>query len=438
MASRQFATFEVADQLFGVEVHTVQEVLSYNEYTPVPLAPPAVGGLFNLRGQVIAAVDLRVQLGLARQAMQGPVMNVILRGDGEPVSLLVDRIGEVVDLDDDDVRAAAGHAQRPDPGAGGRHVQAGRPADAGPGRQPGRRHLPSHHLMYSLVSAPVLGFDLTRLGGGSATAEVMLRALRLSVGDLPVLAERLPRRGRPRSTLGRGGERGPADAVAQGRVKDDDPAGALALVERAPIGSVDALLTCLRYDVMAWTWQGAGRDAQQSETGGRGDRAALRRRGGQLPARRAGRLDPPDARRGLGVRAAQAARRRRRSTSARTTTRSRRCWTGCARIRPNDLARLVPSAEDARRNAGGWSPAVHSASWAAYLSDRVRTAAAAQMLLVQAIDTAAIPLADRAGGVWNMLSGAVQALVVRDLLDTATAHRLLAPVVAALGPAWLG
>ncbi|HET9517872.1 MAG TPA: chemotaxis protein CheW [Actinoplanes sp.] len=101
MASRQFATFEVDGQLFGVEVDTVQEVLSYNEYTPVPLAPPAVGGLFNLRGQVIAAVDLRVQLGLARQALQGPVMNVILRGDGEPVSLLVDRIGEVIDLDDD-------------------------------------------------------------------------------------------------------------------------------------------------------------------------------------------------------------------------------------------------------------------------------------------------------------------------------------------------
>ena len=101
MSSRQFATFEVANQLFGVEVHTVQEVLSYNEYTPVPLAPSAVGGLFNLRGQVIAAVDLRVQLGLVRQAMKGPVMNVILRGDGEPVSLLVDRIGEVVDLDED-------------------------------------------------------------------------------------------------------------------------------------------------------------------------------------------------------------------------------------------------------------------------------------------------------------------------------------------------
>ena len=100
MASRQFATFEVAGQLFGVEVHTVQEVLSYNEYTPVPLAPPAVGGLFNLRGQVIAAVDLRVQLGLPRQSLEGAVMNVILRGDEEPVSLLVDKIGEVVDLDE--------------------------------------------------------------------------------------------------------------------------------------------------------------------------------------------------------------------------------------------------------------------------------------------------------------------------------------------------
>jgi len=100
MPTRQYATFEVAGQLFGVEVETVQEVLSFSEYTAVPLSSPAVGGLFNLRGQVIAAVDLRVQLGLPRQALEGPVMNVILRGDDEPVSLLVDRIGEVIDLED--------------------------------------------------------------------------------------------------------------------------------------------------------------------------------------------------------------------------------------------------------------------------------------------------------------------------------------------------
>lgn len=101
MTSRQYATFEVADQLFGIDVAKVQEVLRFHEYTQVPLAPAAVGGLFNLRGQVIAAVDLRVQLGLAAQDLAEPVMNVIVRVDDEAVSLLVDRIGEVVELTDD-------------------------------------------------------------------------------------------------------------------------------------------------------------------------------------------------------------------------------------------------------------------------------------------------------------------------------------------------
>jgi purine-binding chemotaxis protein CheW len=99
MSSRQFVTFEVAGQFFGVDVDAVQEVLSYSEYTPVPMAPSAVGGLFNLRGQVIAAVDLRVQFGLPRRDMSGLVMNVIVRYAGEPVSLLVDRIGQVAYLD---------------------------------------------------------------------------------------------------------------------------------------------------------------------------------------------------------------------------------------------------------------------------------------------------------------------------------------------------
>jgi purine-binding chemotaxis protein CheW len=104
MTTRQYATFEVADQLFGLDVAKVQEVLSFDTYTPVPLAPKAIGGLFNLRGQVIAAVDLRVQLGLPPRSNgtgTGPAMNVIVRTDEESVSLLVDRIGEVVTLHTD-------------------------------------------------------------------------------------------------------------------------------------------------------------------------------------------------------------------------------------------------------------------------------------------------------------------------------------------------
>jgi hypothetical protein len=265
---------------------------------------------------------------------------------------------------------------------------------------------------------------------------VLLRALRLGVGDLPLLAERLPDEG-VRGPLWVEVESAARRMPSLKTMASDDPTGALALVERAPIGSVDALLTCLRYDVMCWTWHGTGRDAQQSEHAA----AATALLCDAAVASYLREVLDESTRRMLG--AGWVAALRKLPTGAPIDLGPHHYALSALldrlrSVRPNELSRLVICAEDARHNAGGWSPAVHSASWAAYLSDRVRTAAAAQMLLVQAIDTAAIPLGDRAGGVWNMLSGAVQALVVRDLLDTATAHRLLAPVVAALGPAWLG
>ena len=290
--------------------------------------------------------------------------------------------------------------------------------------------------MYSLVSAPVLGFDLTRLQGGSAAAEVLLRALRLQSGDLPVLAERLPDEN-VRGPLWVEVESAARRMPTLKGMSKDDPAGNLALVERAPIGSVDALLTCLRYDVMSWTWEGKGRDARQSEDAA----AATALLCDAAVASYLREVLDDDTRRRLGAGWVSAVRK---LPATAPIDLGPHHYTVSAlldrlrTLRPEDRERVTSSADDARRNTAGWSPAVHSASWAAYLSDRVRTAAAAQMLLVQAVDTAGIPLADRAGGVWNMLSGAVQALVVRDLLDTATAHRLLAPVVAALGPAWLG
>ncbi|MEU4618603.1 hypothetical protein AB0G04_01305 [Actinoplanes sp. NPDC023801] len=290
--------------------------------------------------------------------------------------------------------------------------------------------------MYSLVSAPVLGFDLTRLEGGPAAAEVMLRALRLQSGDLPVLAERLPDEN-VRGPLWVEVESAARRMPTLKGMSKDDPAGNLALVERAPIGSVDALLTCLRYDVMSWTWEGTGRDARQSEDAA----AATALLCDAAVASYLREVLDEDIRRRLGAGWVSAMRK---LPAGAPIDLGPHHYTVSAlldrlrTLRPEDRQRISTSADDARRNTAGWSPAVHSASWAAYLSDRVRTAAAAQMLLVQAVDTADIPLADRAGGVWNMLSGAVQALVVRDLLDTATAHRLLAPVVAALGPAWLG
>ena len=98
-AVQQFTTFTLDGHLFGVEVETVQEVLRYQVATRVPLAPPAVGGLINLRGQVITALDLRRRLSMPDRPEGALPMNVVVRTEDGAVSLLVDQIGEVIETD---------------------------------------------------------------------------------------------------------------------------------------------------------------------------------------------------------------------------------------------------------------------------------------------------------------------------------------------------
>ena len=96
---KQLCTFFVDNLLFGIDVNLVQEVIRSQTMTPVPLAPCVVEGLINLRGQIVTAIDLRRQLGLSgRTASQLP-MNVVARHDEGIVSLLVDEIGDVVEVD---------------------------------------------------------------------------------------------------------------------------------------------------------------------------------------------------------------------------------------------------------------------------------------------------------------------------------------------------
>src|SRR5437588_991290 len=95
---RQFCTFWVDGQYFGLDVLEVQEIVRYQEMTRVPLAPPMVRGLINLRGQIVTAIDLRRRLELKdRPADQLPVNVVVDTNDGA-VSLLVDEIGDVLQV----------------------------------------------------------------------------------------------------------------------------------------------------------------------------------------------------------------------------------------------------------------------------------------------------------------------------------------------------
>ena len=99
--TKQFCTFFVNGLFFGIEVLKVQEVIRYQEMTRVPLAPATIQGLINLRGQIVTAVDLRRRLELPpREADQLP-MNVVVRSEDGAVILLVDEIGDVVEIQDD-------------------------------------------------------------------------------------------------------------------------------------------------------------------------------------------------------------------------------------------------------------------------------------------------------------------------------------------------
>ncbi|MDT0274480.1 chemotaxis protein CheW [Blastococcus goldschmidtiae] len=103
--SGQLATFRLDGDLYGVEVEHVQEVLRSQQLTRVPLAPRAVAGLINLRGQVVTAIELRERLGRPARPEGTDAVVIVVRLDGEAVSLLVDSIADVVDVDAADFEA---------------------------------------------------------------------------------------------------------------------------------------------------------------------------------------------------------------------------------------------------------------------------------------------------------------------------------------------
>ncbi len=294
--------------------------------------------------------------------------------------------------------------------------------------------------MYSLVSTPVLGFDLVRLAGGSRVAEVVLTALALRPEDLPVLAAA--------ATPGAPHDGAWLDVASAERVRsgvcdvallvtstetDVEAFGSLALLEAAPIGTLGALLTLIRDDVFSWTW----RRSEDSTVAVQDDVAAAAV-AVVCDAATACYLEdllPEDTRRRLVGPWLHALRRlpERVAGLGPQEERMGRLVERCARLDARDLQRLRDASARSRAG-GGWSQAVHSASWAVFLCGRVREAAAGQLALVQALRSSDLTSSDAATGSWNVVSGALQALAVWDALDEETMHLLVAPVLEALGP----
>lgn len=96
--NRQYCTFYLGDQYFGLDVLKVQEIVRHQPLTRVPLAHPMIQGLINLRGQIVTAIDLRKRLDLPEAAADQEPVNVVVQTDDGAVSLLVDEIGDVLEV----------------------------------------------------------------------------------------------------------------------------------------------------------------------------------------------------------------------------------------------------------------------------------------------------------------------------------------------------
>ncbi|WP_404423118.1 chemotaxis protein CheW [Nibricoccus sp. IMCC34717] len=101
-STRSLCTFSVGGLFFGVDVLSVQEVLRPRPLAPVPLASPEIEGLVNLRGQVVTTLDLRRRLGFTPRKPSEDCMLMIARTADGCVGMLVDTVGDVIDVQESD------------------------------------------------------------------------------------------------------------------------------------------------------------------------------------------------------------------------------------------------------------------------------------------------------------------------------------------------
>lgn len=99
--SRLYCTFYVDSLFMGISVDAIQEIIRYQEMTPVPLANSVVRGLINLRGQIVTAIDLRRRLNLESRVSGLLPTNVVVRSEGGAVSLLADEIGDIIEVEEE-------------------------------------------------------------------------------------------------------------------------------------------------------------------------------------------------------------------------------------------------------------------------------------------------------------------------------------------------
>lgn len=297
-------------------------------------------------------------------------------------------------------------------------------------------------MVYTLVSAATLGFDLARLPAGHEVAGVLVTGLLADPGTV----RRLARQHRSHCVLDDPASTPRADAGQTRRARElaagaggptglaaatGAPAALVAQLERGTLGDVTALERLVHGDLV--------------EVGAEVDERTLSlAREVLADAAVAGYAAPaltPELRALLpaAYRDAVAGRRGASATGPAAADLGPQGATvlqvldAVAAAGPAGMQRWRAAAEASREASGAWARAMHDACWAAHVAGRTRVTAVAQLLAVQALHDGGATASDAAGGVWNALAGVVQGLALADLLTDEALALLLAPWHAVLG-----
>jgi purine-binding chemotaxis protein CheW len=106
----QLVVFALGEELYGVRIGVVREIITWQQVTRVPHTPPYVEGVINLRGRVIPVIDLRRRLGLPSGERDRHTRIVVVEGEGDIVGMVVDAVSEVLTVTGDRVEPPSPYA----------------------------------------------------------------------------------------------------------------------------------------------------------------------------------------------------------------------------------------------------------------------------------------------------------------------------------------
>jgi hypothetical protein len=297
--------------------------------------------------------------------------------------------------------------------------------------------------VYSLINAAVLAMDLVRHENGIGVADVLDRALLLHADDMPTLEAAFVD-GAARKTAWREVDEASGSAPrmvdAMAAVAEALGNSAMALIEpgtadrlsRTPMFGLGDLLAMTRTDVLDWTWDRSGDVAVQRHPGASavvGDAVAAAYCRSMLSVQSYAQLGGPFA----AAMGRQPSALPNDDSFGPQSVQLRQLVETIARLSPADVSALEVSARDARDEGFHWSQRMHAATWAAYLSGRIRTSARAQLAASRAVLVAGVSPLASASGVMRAVTAAVQALLVADMLDEDNYMSLVAPWERAIG-----